>query len=61
MSDQIIETMAELPSVCEHMNLPVQAGDNDVLRRMRRTYTREYWADRNRYTRQTMPTAGGVA
>ena len=30
--------MAELPSVCEHMNLPVQAGDNEVLRRMRRTY-----------------------
>jgi tRNA-2-methylthio-N6-dimethylallyladenosine synthase len=57
MSDEIIETMAELPSVCEHMNLPVQAGDNDVLRRMRRTYTREYWADRIHYTRQTMPTA----
>jgi tRNA-2-methylthio-N6-dimethylallyladenosine synthase len=57
MSDDIISTMAELPSVCEHMNLPVQAGDNEVLRRMRRTYTRDYWLDRIAYTREQMPSA----
>ena len=57
MSDDIIETMAELPTVCEHMNLPVQAGDNEVLRRMRRTYSREYWADRIALTRERMPGA----
>ena len=57
MSDDIISTMAELPSVCEHMNLPVQAGDNEVLRRMRRTYTRDYWLDRIAFTREKMPSA----
>jgi tRNA-2-methylthio-N6-dimethylallyladenosine synthase len=57
MSDEIIQTMAELPSVCEHMNLPVQAGDNEVLRRMRRTYTRDYWLDRIGFTREQMPAA----
>jgi tRNA-2-methylthio-N6-dimethylallyladenosine synthase len=57
MSDEIIDTMAELPSVCEHMNLPVQAGDNEVLRRMRRTYVREYWMDRIARTRAAMPDA----
>ena len=57
MSDDIIEAMAELRSVCEHMNLPVQAGDNDVLRRMRRTYTRDYWFDRIQRTRACMPEA----
>lgn len=57
MTDEIIETMAELDSVCEHMNLPVQAGDNDVLKRMRRTYTRDYWQDRIEFTRQQMPGA----
>jgi tRNA-2-methylthio-N6-dimethylallyladenosine synthase len=57
MSDEIIEAMAALPSVCEHMNLPVQAGDNDVLRRMRRTYTRDYWFDRIQLTRERMPEA----
>jgi tRNA-2-methylthio-N6-dimethylallyladenosine synthase len=55
MSDEIIDTMGDLRSVCEHMNLPVQAGDNDVLKRMRRTYTREYWKDRIAYTRERMP------
>ena len=39
------------------MNLPVQAGDNDVLRRMRRTYTRDYWFDRIQLTRERMPEA----
>ena len=57
MSDEIIDTMAELLSVCEHMNLPVQAGDNEVLRRMRRTYSRDDWKDRIAYTRQAMPSA----
>ncbi|MBA3643487.1 MAG: tRNA (N6-isopentenyl adenosine(37)-C2)-methylthiotransferase MiaB [Chloroflexia bacterium] len=55
MSDEIIDTMAALPSVCEHMNLPVQAGDNEVLRRMRRTYSRDDWKDRIAYSRQQMP------
>ena len=57
MSDEIIEAMADLPSVCEHMNLPVQAGDDDVLRRMRRTYSRDYWFDRIKLTRERMPGA----
>ena len=55
MSDEIVDTMAELGTVCEHMNLPVQAGDDEVLRRMRRTYTGDYWADRIAYTRDRMP------
>jgi tRNA-2-methylthio-N6-dimethylallyladenosine synthase len=57
MSDEIIDAMAGLPSVCEHMNLPVQAGDNDVLRRMRRTYSRDYWIDRIQLARDRMPGA----
>lgn len=55
MGDDIIDAMAELRTACEHMNLPVQAGDNEVLRRMRRTYTRDLWLERIAYTRQQMP------
>ena len=55
MGDDIIDAMAGLRTACEHMNLPVQAGDNEVLRRMRRTYTRDLWQERIAYTRQQMP------
>lgn len=55
MSDRLLDAMAELPSLCEHLNLPVQAGDNEVLRRMRRTYTTDLWLDRLAYARKQMP------
>ena len=41
MTSRIIEAVAELDKVCEHINLPVQAGDDQVLERMRRRYTRQ--------------------
>jgi tRNA-2-methylthio-N6-dimethylallyladenosine synthase len=55
MGNDIIDAMASLDTACEHMNLPVQAGDNEVLKRMRRTYTRDMWMERIAYTRQQMP------
>src|SRR4029079_10340005 len=55
MTDELIDTMAEWPSICEHLNLPVQAGDNEVLKRMRRTYTADLWRDRIAYARSRMP------
>ena len=39
MSGRIIEAVASLPKVCEHFNLPFQAGDDHVLELMRRGYT----------------------
>jgi len=38
---RLIETIAVTPSVCEHLHLPLQSGDNECLRRMKRTYTIE--------------------
>jgi tRNA-2-methylthio-N6-dimethylallyladenosine synthase len=55
MTDELIDAMAELETTCEHLNLPVQAGDNDVLQRMRRTYTADLWRDRIAYARSKMP------
>jgi tRNA-2-methylthio-N6-dimethylallyladenosine synthase len=39
LSDRLISAMAESDSVCEHLHLPVQSGDDAVLRRMGRQYT----------------------
>jgi tRNA-2-methylthio-N6-dimethylallyladenosine synthase len=41
MSDHIIDTIAQLDKVCEHVNLPFQAGDDQVLTNMRRGYTND--------------------
>ncbi len=54
-TDRLIDTMAACDKICEHVNLPVQAGDNDVLRRMRRTYTVEHYQDRIQRIRDTIP------
>ena len=43
MSDRIIDTVAQLDKVCEHFNLPFQAGDDVVLERMRRGYTNKQY------------------
>lgn len=40
-STRVLDAIAEIPMVCEHVHLPLQAGDNAVLRRMNRPYTRE--------------------
>jgi tRNA-2-methylthio-N6-dimethylallyladenosine synthase len=39
MSDDLLRTVAELPKVCEHIEVPVQAGDDGVLAAMKRGYT----------------------
>jgi tRNA-2-methylthio-N6-dimethylallyladenosine synthase len=39
MTDELLEAVAELPKVMEHIEVPVQAGDDEVLTRMRRGYT----------------------
>jgi tRNA-2-methylthio-N6-dimethylallyladenosine synthase len=39
MTDELLQTVAELPKVCEHIEVPVQAGDDEVLDRMKRGYT----------------------
>ena len=55
MSTKIIESIRDLSKVCETINLPFQAGDNDVLERMRRGYTREEYIEKVEEIRQTIP------
>jgi tRNA-2-methylthio-N6-dimethylallyladenosine synthase len=39
MTDELLDTVKQLPKVCEHIEVPVQAGDDGVLAEMKRGYT----------------------
>ncbi|HTU86826.1 MAG TPA: tRNA (N6-isopentenyl adenosine(37)-C2)-methylthiotransferase MiaB [Solirubrobacteraceae bacterium] len=55
MREDVIRAHAELPALCEHIHLPVQSGSSAVLKRMRRTYTRERYLDRVAMIREHVP------
>jgi tRNA-2-methylthio-N6-dimethylallyladenosine synthase len=55
MRADVIKAHAELRSLCEHIHLPLQSGSSAVLKRMRRTYTRERYLDRVAMIREHVP------
>jgi len=55
MKEDVIRAHADLAGVCEHIHLPLQAGSSRVLKRMRRTYTRERFLDRVALIREHVP------
>jgi tRNA-2-methylthio-N6-dimethylallyladenosine synthase len=54
-SPRLIDALASLEKVCESIHLPVQAGSNRVLRRMKRFYTREHYLDLLAQIREKIP------
>jgi tRNA-2-methylthio-N6-dimethylallyladenosine synthase len=55
MHEDVIAAHAELPALCEHIHLPLQSGSSPVLKRMRRTYSRERYLDRVALIRSYVP------
>lgn len=55
LSPKIIDAIAALKKVCEWVHLPVQAGDNEILRRMHRGYTAEEYRDLVGRIRRAIP------
>ena len=45
MNDKLLDTVAELDKVCPHIEVPVQAGNDEVLKNMRRGYTNQQYRD----------------
>jgi tRNA-2-methylthio-N6-dimethylallyladenosine synthase len=58
MREDVIRAHAELPSLCEHIHLPLQSGSSSVLKRMRRTYTRDRYLHRVVMIRELVPDCG---
>jgi len=57
MTDRLLETVAELPKVCEHIEVPVQAGHDEVLANMRRGYTADDYRRLIARIREMIPNA----
>ena len=55
MKEDVIRAHAELPSLCEHIHLPLQSGSSAILKRMRRTYDRQRYMDRVTLIREHVP------
>jgi tRNA-2-methylthio-N6-dimethylallyladenosine synthase len=57
MREDVVRAHAELPSLCEHIHLPLQSGSSRILKAMRRTYGRERYMDRVALIREHVPDA----
>ena len=57
LSDRIISILAQSDKFCPHLHLPLQAGQDDVLARMRRRYTTEHFRERAERILEAMPDA----
>ncbi len=53
--EKLFKTMAECSKAAHHIHLPVQAGNNRVLKAMNRHYTREEYLEKVRLAREYMP------
>ncbi|MGB0136092.1 MAG: tRNA (N6-isopentenyl adenosine(37)-C2)-methylthiotransferase MiaB [Flavobacteriales bacterium] len=55
MTDDVLHVMAKYENICKYIHLPVQSGNNDVLKRMNRGYTREWYLERIAAIRRIIP------
>ena len=55
LNDDVIRAIAEIPNVCHHVHLPVQSGNNEILKRMNRRYTREHYLSLVQRLREAVP------
>ncbi|MQF87769.1 MAG: tRNA (N6-isopentenyl adenosine(37)-C2)-methylthiotransferase MiaB [SAR202 cluster bacterium] len=55
MTQEIIQAVADVPKVCEHINMPVQAGDDGILDEMHRRYSRADYVDLVGRIREAIP------
>ncbi|MBQ6870631.1 MAG: tRNA (N6-isopentenyl adenosine(37)-C2)-methylthiotransferase MiaB [Alistipes sp.] len=55
ISDRLLEVMASYDNICKAIHLPAQSGSNEMLKKMNRKYTREWYLERIAAIRRYMP------
>ncbi|MFD2213903.1 tRNA (N(6)-L-threonylcarbamoyladenosine(37)-C(2))-methylthiotransferase MtaB [Metabacillus endolithicus] len=55
ISDEVIEVLQNSDKVVRHLHIPIQSGSDTVLKRMRRKYTMEFFAERIERLKEALP------
>ena len=55
ISDKLLNIMEKYTNVCHCIHLPVQSGSNEMLKKMNRVYTREYYLERIKKIKEILP------
>ncbi|MBK5284726.1 MAG: tRNA (N6-isopentenyl adenosine(37)-C2)-methylthiotransferase MiaB [Bacteroidia bacterium] len=58
MTDDVLYTIKKYENICDYVHLPVQSGNSELLDRMNRGYTREWYLDRIEAIRRIIPGCG---
>lgn len=58
MTDDVLYVMRDYDNICSYIHLPVQSGNSDILEKMNRGYTREWYLDRIKAIRTIIPDCG---
>tara|TARA_B100000809_G_scaffold255920_1_gene295148 strand:- start:1849 stop:3132 length:1284 start_codon:yes stop_codon:yes gene_type:complete len=58
MTDELLETMAKHDTICNYVHLPLQAGNDRILKRMNRTYNRDHFVNLALRIREYLPNVG---
>ena len=57
MTDEVLETMATYQNICDSIHLPVQSGNTEILTKMNRGYSREWYLNRIEAIKRILPNA----
>jgi len=57
MTDDVLHTMAKYKNICDYIHLPVQSGNSEILKKMNRGYSREWYLDRINAIQTILPRA----
>jgi tRNA-2-methylthio-N6-dimethylallyladenosine synthase len=58
ITDEVLHTIAKYDNICNYIHLPVQSGNSNVLDRMNRTYTRDWYINRIDAIKNIIPDCG---
>lgn len=58
LSKELIDAVANTPKVCNHLHVPLQSGDNNILKTMNRNYSRKDYLELINFIRKKIPDCG---